>query len=90
MALRKIEVRIQAGNVLGHGHKELSASVGSRNVFASSNARKRSLSLSQSARHLEVKPPMRGRRYNNEIINARCNLVGEPADVVRTTENDVC
>ena len=82
-------MRTQARNVLGHGHKELSASVGSRKVFASSSARKRSLSLSQSARHLEVKPPMRGRRHHNENKDARRNLVGEPADVVRTTENDV-
>ena len=89
ISLRKIETRVQATNVLLQGHKELSASVGARKIFASSSARNRSLSLSQSARHLEVQPPMRGGRRNNENINARCDLVGEPADVVGATENDV-
>jgi hypothetical protein len=40
-------------NVPWQGHKELRTSVGARNVFASSNARSKSLSPSHSARHLE-------------------------------------
>jgi hypothetical protein len=52
---QKTYAKIQARDVLWQGHKEMSTSVGARNVFASSSARKRSLSLSQSARHLESK-----------------------------------
>jgi hypothetical protein len=89
MTLRKIDARIQAKNIPWQGHNKLSVSVGARSVFASSSARKRSLSLSQSARHLEVQPLMRGGRHSNENINVRCDLIGEPADVVGTTENDV-
>lgn len=67
----------------------MSTSVGTRNVFASSKARKRSLSPSHSAKHLEINHVIKGGHQDVRKAHARGNLVSEPANVERATENDV-
>jgi len=75
------------------GHRALSTSVGTRNVFASSSACRRPLSPSHSARHLKNSTDRNKcvlRTAGEERRDyARFDLVGEPADFERTPEKDV-